>query len=677
MSDDAVVTAAEVARLAGVGRAAVSNWRRRHDDFPRPTGGTETSPAFKLAEVERWLHREGKLHKTPAAERVWQQLDAMRGELAMADLLAVLGAFLRFVSKDGDGVVLLQRPDADVAAGVLEAIGASEPDLADLLPGHLDARYVPLLRAVAEQAGENGAEETFAQLCGRFVETHARQLAVTPPELAALMVDLAGRPQGVLLDPACGTAAVLDVAARSGAVRPVGQELDRSLARLATARLAFRDTRGDVRVGDALRADAFPDLQARAVVCNPPFNVRSWGHDELLSDPRWEYGLPPRGESELAWVQHCLSHVEPGGPVVLLMPPAAASRSSGRRIRAELLRRGALRAVIALPPGSAPPLAIGLQLWVLRRPLAKPDVAGLLVVDTTAGNQVKIADLGWNMVCDWVLGAWAAFEKDPNSSAEQPAVSRVIPTIDLLDDEVNLTPARHLRRPGGDVSQLAGTRLSFDAVLENLAGLLPAVEPADGGDERHRLMSLSELARAGAVSIRRHVGRFEIGDESDHGEPVLTAKDVITGREPSGWLVAADESQRIELQPGDVVVPVVAARPAARVVTAPGALLGGNLQLIRPSSAVLDPWFLAGYLRSESAARYWSSLSGTHRIDARSVEVPRLSLADQRRYGAAFRRLHEFDQAIASATELGGQLAATLRDGLAAGTVRPIRVENG
>ena len=256
-------------------------------------------------------------------------------------------------------------------------------------------------------------------------------------------------------------------------------------------------------------------------------------------------------------------------------------------------------------------------------------------------------------------------------------MSRVIPTIDLLDDEVNLTPARHLRRPGGDVSQLAGTRLSFDAVLENLAGLLPAVEPADGGDERHRLMSLGELARAGAVSIRRHVGRFEVGDESDHGEPVLTAKDVITGREPSGRLVAADESQRIELQPGDVVVPVVAARPAARVVTVPGALLGGNLQLIRPDSAVLDPWFLAGYLRSESAARYWSSLSGTHRIDARSVEVPRLSLADQRRYGAAFRRLHEFDQAIASATELGGQLAATLRDGLAAGTVRPVRVENG
>ena len=36
MPEDATVTAADIARLAGVGRAAVSNWRRRHPDFPRP-----------------------------------------------------------------------------------------------------------------------------------------------------------------------------------------------------------------------------------------------------------------------------------------------------------------------------------------------------------------------------------------------------------------------------------------------------------------------------------------------------------------------------------------------------------------------------------------------------------------------------------------------------------------
>lgn len=59
------VTAADIARLAGVGRAAVSNWRRRHADFPKPVGGTETSPAFALSEVEEWLRDQGKLAEVP------------------------------------------------------------------------------------------------------------------------------------------------------------------------------------------------------------------------------------------------------------------------------------------------------------------------------------------------------------------------------------------------------------------------------------------------------------------------------------------------------------------------------------------------------------------------------------------------------------------------------------
>src|SRR5690606_34966605 len=43
-----------------VGRAAVSNWRRRHDDFPRPVGGSPTSPTFDLAEVRAWLEANGR-----------------------------------------------------------------------------------------------------------------------------------------------------------------------------------------------------------------------------------------------------------------------------------------------------------------------------------------------------------------------------------------------------------------------------------------------------------------------------------------------------------------------------------------------------------------------------------------------------------------------------------------
>src|SRR5262249_56634019 len=92
--------------------------------------------------------------------------------------------------------------------------------------------------------------------------------------------------------------------------------------------------------GDSLRDDEFRDLRAEVVLCHPPWGVQDWGSDELADDPRWRYGTPPRSEPELAWLQHALAHLRPGGRAVLLLPPAVASRPSGRRIRAELVRKG-------------------------------------------------------------------------------------------------------------------------------------------------------------------------------------------------------------------------------------------------------------------------------------------------------------------------------------------------
>ena len=61
------MTAAAIARLAGVGRAAVSNWRRRYPEFPKPVGGSPTSPTFDRAEVEAWLKATGKADQLATA----------------------------------------------------------------------------------------------------------------------------------------------------------------------------------------------------------------------------------------------------------------------------------------------------------------------------------------------------------------------------------------------------------------------------------------------------------------------------------------------------------------------------------------------------------------------------------------------------------------------------------
>ncbi|MEU7517446.1 N-6 DNA methylase [Streptomyces sp. NPDC042898] len=711
----AEVTAAGIARLAGVGRAAVSNWRRRHPDFPKPVGGTEASPSFSLAEVERWLRDQGKLAEVPLRERVWQQIAGHPAGAATA-LVHAGCALLLVRDRSAAWPALAALPDERLT-GVLpvaleetltERLGPERPVLTPTAAA-LSAS-VPLLRGVAELAAETGGvRPAFEFLLGRHLDANPRQYTPTPPGPASLMAALAtGRteppaPDGTgtpltVLDPASGTGGLLSAVERPGAV--CGQDADHDLAALTALRLAL-STDADIRVrsGDSLRADAFPALAADAVLCHPPFNERNWGHDELAYDPRWEYGFPARTESELAWVQHALARLRPGGTAVLLMPPAAASRRSGRRIRADLLRRGALRAVVALPAGAAPPYGIPLHLWVLRKPVAgERPPAELLLVDTASEHTGQGRDgqgrdgrdsrdrLDWPAVHAVVLDAWTAFDRDGTVVAT-PGESRAVPVIELLDDDVDLAPARHLPPPAAaeGVTQLALVRERLAATLHRTRELTPppvtgpatAGGGAAAGAAAGRLTAtagtttVGELARAGALTL--HAGGT---GTTPAGAPVavLTEHDVLAAQPPTGTLPDGPPEEPVLLAVGDVVVPVLGGGAAVRVVGAPaeGAALGRNLQLLRPDPAALDPWFLAGFLRATANTRQASSYASTAtRLDVRRLQLPRLPLAEQRRYGERFRALAEFEETLRQASRLGEQLVQGLYDGLADGTVAP------
>ncbi|MFF3613459.1 N-6 DNA methylase [Streptomyces sp. NPDC002580] len=667
------VTAAGIARLAGVGRAAVSNWRRRHADFPKPVGGTETSPSFALAEVEAWLRDQGKLAEVPLRERVWQQL-AGHPEGPVTALVHAGCVLLLIHDRPTDWLELSAGSDERLAAMLPTALeqvitprfGAPHERAVNTPTGPELLTSAALLRGAAELAAERGARQTYEFLLGRHLDANPRQYTLTPADLATLMADLAG-PARTALDPACGTGALL----RAVTARPdqelYGQDSAPELAALCGLRLALQGTAA-VRTapGDTLRADAHSTLKADVVVCHPPFNERNWGHDELAYDARWEYGFPARTESELAWVQHALAHLKDGGSAVVLMPPAAASRRSGRRIRADLLRRGALRAVIALPIGAAPPYNIPLHIWVLRRPEKAPAQPEVLLVDTgaSAGDG---RGLDWTAVRNAALDAWRPFERT-GTTREDPGFSRSVPVIELLDDDVDLAPARHLppAAAGRGTEQLALVREHLGDTLRLTSDLTPP-EARHASPARWPLITVGELARGGALLLRTG------GTSAPARATVLTDHDVLAGTAPSGNLPEGEE-EAVLVETGDVVVPVLGGGSVARVIdeNTAGAVLGRNLTLLRPDPASLDPWFLAGFLRGTANNRQASSYASTAtRLDVRRLHLPRLALEDQRRYGERFRALAEFEDALRRAGRLGEQLVRGMYDGLTDGTVAP------
>ncbi|WP_327040883.1 SAM-dependent methyltransferase [Micromonospora ureilytica] len=635
--ENPTITAAEIARLAGVGRAAVSNWRKRHPDFPAPVGGTTASPEFDLIQVEQWLRTQGKLPELATADRLWRHLAAASDSPA-AGLAAV-------------GALLLARQRGSRSASI-------------------DAQLTPLLPDVDALADELGPQGAFDELWQRFSAPGPGRPFATPDDLADLMIGLANVGGGSVLDPAAGSGAILRAAVRAGSTSVYGQELYDDLARLAGLWLALHDVPGEVSTGDSLRADAFAGRAVDAVVCHPPFGATNWGDEELGHDPRWIVGTTPRTEPELAWVQHALAHLRVGGHAVLLMPPTVASRRAGKRIRGELLRRGHLRAVIALPPGVAAPHGVPLHLWVLRRAATDaPPPPRALLIDAANGDLADTAPR--------VLATWRTFAAAPDGDVEEAGFARAVPVIELLDEEVDLTPARRQPAVVGEASgeHLVRTRERLAAIVGELPALLPQVMAAPTEASASGTLTVAELARTGALQvigpIRSAASRAEDGSVT-HGQAplVLTGRDVVAGVDASG----DDDGtllERVPLMVGDVVVPVAARQLISRVITSDGVLLGAHLYLLRPNPAALDPWFMAGQLRNSANDKQTTSLSGS-RVDVRRAQIRRLPLDEQRAYGDAFQRLIAFESAVAEVGSLSAELVRLTADGLATGALHPV-----
>ncbi|MER6624180.1 N-6 DNA methylase [Streptomyces sp. NPDC000931] len=653
------VSLAEIARIAGVGRAAVSNWRRRHDSFPTRIGGTDVSPQFSLAEVEQWLRDNGKLDSIGGRELLWPRFEALG-------------------SRDESGLAIAEA-----------ARRMHSPRTRGSRP-KLTAEAEELAVEAAKLGRHEGARETFEFLLQRWLETHVRQLSTTPPPLAALMarialgvrVDGSGEETGeklTVLDPACGTGHLAAAAVQEGkgsGLSVLACERDPALAALASARLAFltadHDVRTEIVTADALREDPFAGARVDIALCNPPFNERDWGYAELATDQRWTHGLPPRTEPELAWVQHLFAHLKPGGAAVVVLPPAVASRKAGRRIRGSLLRTGALRAVVALPPGSAQPHSVSLQLWILRAApdgtAAVPPGQDVLLVDATRFARTGTRESGphWEPLRAFALSALEALDRP---DAGLPDGSVRVPLIELLDDEVDVTPGRYApvtAEPSG--LELAAAWKEAGTVLTDLARRAERLaELRFSADRPQTTTSVGDLVKAGALSLRSGQQTAD-GATAPGGDsvPLLTVADLLTDGTPNG-LVAAGSAPVI-VEEGDVVVAGVVRAYRAWVHEGPPTALGPQLYALRVDSAKLNAHFLAGCLRAPSNGRQ----AGTHassssRVDIRRLQVLHLPLREQEAYAEVFQGLRDFEARLGEVGDLGKGLVSDVSDLLAAG----------
>ena len=210
----------------------------------------------------------------------------------------------------------------------------------------------------------------------------------TPRCVVRLLVGMIEPYQGRVYDPCCGSSGMFVQSVEfirahangngtgnetSGGARAdisiYGQESNYTTWRLAKMNLAIRGIGGQITQGDTFHNDQHPDLKADFILANPPFNVSDWGGERLADDKRWEYGVPPKGNANFAWVQHIVHHLTPAGVAgFVLANGSMSSQQSGEGdIRKALVEAGLVDCMVALPGQLFYSTPIPACLWFLAR----------------------------------------------------------------------------------------------------------------------------------------------------------------------------------------------------------------------------------------------------------------------------------------------------------------------
>jgi type I restriction enzyme M protein len=272
----------------------------------------------------------------------------------------------------------IERDNPEQLRGVLPRIYARAP---------IQASKLGALVSTIAKIGFGENTERARDLLGRtyeyFIKSFARAEGhrggefYTPASVTRLLVEMLEPYEGRVLDPACGSGGLFIqsaefVKAHGGRPRQIsilGQENNQATWRICRMNLAIHGVSGDVRLGDSLLDDKFAGVRADYVMANPPFNMKKWGAGQVAKDARWEWGEPPDGNANYAWIQHFIHHLAPNGRAGFVMANGSlTSNTNGEgKIREQLIRADLVDCIVALPGALFFTTQIPVCLWFIDR----------------------------------------------------------------------------------------------------------------------------------------------------------------------------------------------------------------------------------------------------------------------------------------------------------------------
>lgn len=657
-----LVSPSDIAELAGVSRAAVSNWRKRNPDFPSRVSGTDANPLFEKAQVIQWLRARGNEIQTAGSGAIlWSAMNMLRGAIDIYELQESLLTLMsaKKISSQHDGKMwegLFSGLDNGLIINdLLRRIFEVDSKLAGLEPrvsARLTNDQLIIIADVLDQIpnDELGSASDYVlekniKLQGKF----GAEWGFVGSRISTLLALLAfQRPTtGVLYDPACGIASALISAVEFGAkpTQIIGQDISESSIYVAKLRAFLHGIDIEFVVSDVLQADELPDLKADTVILEPPFGLR-FDSAVALSDPRFLYGTPPKTSADLAWVQDAISHLSDRGRGYVVTTLGSLTRTGAEQdIRTGLVRAGCVEAIISLPGKMLPHTSIPLALWVLRRPT------------NYAEEPITFIDASEETIPELLIPSWLDENSDVNTDSKKSVFAS-----EVIASNSNLLPQNWVFREPADYEELEDDYTwCFEKIEVSLEESVEALEilraPTQQGTTR--VVTVEELLSQNVMKM--HNGRTRPNDKSDS---CFTNSHVRLGTQPTK---KAPDSDRNLTSPRDVIVATINATTA--VVDAVGGheVANGLHHFTKFNEDILLSDYFALIISGSWNNRFQTG-TAMKRANIRNLEIPLPPLEEQARLvnviSAAQKLEQNAKELLASAASLRNSILVGVRYGV-------------
>lgn len=297
---------------------------------------------------------------------------------------------------------------------------------------------------------------TYEYCLAKFAEAEGKNAGefYTPACIVKTLVEIIEPYHGRVYDPCCGSGGMFVQSAEfvkrhQGKIDDLsvyGQESNPTTWKMATMNLAIRGI--DANLGKQNADTFFNDLHRTEkfdfVLANPPFNMKDWGGDKLKEDPRWEYGVPPEGNANFAWVQHMVHHLNRSGRMGMVLANGSLSSQTNNEgtIRAKLIEADLVEGVVAMPGQLFYSTQIPVCLWIITKKKTQPGKT-LFIDARNMGTMVsrKLREFTDEDIAK-VADAFDTFRE--GKLEEEKGFSAAVTIEDIAKQDYIITPGRYV-----------------------------------------------------------------------------------------------------------------------------------------------------------------------------------------------------------------------------------------